>query len=57
MSEFKKIMNMGLGGHYDENGTWTQTKFCLVYCGEGCDCQPPGGVYQLQKEELKEEDE
>lgn len=43
------------GGYYDENGTWVQTKFCFISCGERCDCTPPGGVYQLPKPEATPE--
>lgn len=38
------LMPSTIGGHYDANGQWVQTKRCFVYCGpERCDCQPPMG--------------
>jgi len=39
-------------GYYDENGTWQRVKYCFVYCGpDWCDCGPPNGIYQIEKEE------
>lgn len=39
-------------GYYDKNGTWQKMKYCFVYCGDRCDCGPPNGIYQLEKEEV-----
>lgn len=38
-----------IGGHYDANGQWVQTKFCFFSCGDRCDCMPPDGVFQLPR--------
>lgn len=40
-------------GYYDDSGMWQRTKFCMVQCKD-CNCGPPGGVYQLSKDEAEQ---
>jgi hypothetical protein len=48
------LMPRSPDGYYDEGGRWQRTKFCFVYCGAACTCQPPGGVYTLKPDDLAE---
>lgn len=53
MSIYPKIPD----GYYDKDGLWHRTKFCFVYCGkEKCTCQPPNGIYKINKKETLEND-
>jgi hypothetical protein len=46
-----------INGHYDENGRWQRTKFCLMSCGSACDCGPPHGIWYNPKYDLNKKDE
>ena len=35
----KNDISMGYG-YYDENNVWLRKKFCLISCGDKCNCQP-----------------
>lgn len=49
------FVNFGDGGYYNDAGVWVQTKFCCMPCYERCNCQPPDGIYDLNK--VKEDGE
>ena len=44
-----------LNGFYDDEGNWQRTKFCVISCGDQCDCMPPNmKLYEESKDKRRE---
>lgn len=51
------MMTSSEGGYYDDKGQWQQTKFCIVSCGDRCNCQPPNGQYYSLAHDIRPPEE